>query len=69
MPGLRCQVSYNGGPFTDYVTQQVISFAAPEMERDDGCLFGRGRWLLSTPRTGVVISHDGGGYGWNEWLE
>jgi len=47
----------------------VISFGAPEEERDDGFLFRRGPWALRTPHIGVVISHEGSGHGWNEWHE
>ena len=69
MPGTPCQVRYNGGSYTRYVTQRVVSFDAPEQEYGDGFLFRRGRWALRTPRKGVMISHDTTGGGWNEWLE
>lgn len=69
MPGTPCQVSYDGGPFSGYVTQRIVSFDAPDEESDDGFLFRRGRWALRTPLKGIVVSYDGSGQGWNEWLE
>ena len=68
LPGVRCQVSQAGGPFSPHLTSKPLQFTEAE-ERDDGLIFRRGNWLLLTPRKGVVISHDGSGHGWNEWLE
>jgi len=69
LPGTRCQVSQDDGPFTPHVPQKVLSYDAPAETYEDGFLFRRGRWALRTPRKGVVVSHDGSGHGWNEWLE
>ena len=68
LPGVRCQVSQDGGPFVPHVTGKPLQFTEAE-ERDDELLFRRGKWLLLTPRKGVVISHYGSGHGWNDWLE
>jgi len=68
LPGVRCQVSQDGGPFVPHVTSKPLQFSEAE-ERDDGLLFRRGQRLLLTPRKGVVVNHYGSGHGWNDWLE
>jgi hypothetical protein len=49
------------------VARRQIRFAAPPELTEDGATFNFGKYRLTVPRAAVIVSHNEGSQGWNEF--
>jgi hypothetical protein len=66
-PGLRVEVSRDGVDFRPHKLRPQLQFPGPVETTETQMVFVEGERRVRANRADVIVSHQYGGYGWNEF--
>jgi hypothetical protein len=67
VPGTAVSVSRSDANFRPHTTKRMLQFKEPAVTTDGEMIFRKGGWRVLVERAKVVVSHQQGTYGWNQW--
>ena len=66
-PGTRVSVSHNGCEFKPHKPRKQLQFSGPVSTSETDMVFVEGIWQVRVDRADVIVSHQSGAVGWNEF--
>jgi len=66
-PGTRVAISRGGGEFKPHKLRKQLQFSEPTETAETTMTFAEGGWQVRVDRAKVIVSHQQGGVGWNEF--
>jgi len=66
-PGTRVAISRGGGEFKPHKLRKQLQFGGPTETTETTMTFAEGGWQVRVDRAHVIVSHQQGAVGWNEF--
>lgn len=65
--GTRVEASRDGSDFKPHTVRRQLQFTKPLLIAEGDIIFAKGDWRVQVDRTDVIVSHQEGSLGWNEF--